>query len=240
MKKVLLSVMVLSVITLVSMSTMADTIEKDKGYISVNESTTKEISPNQAEIAIGIETSDKSMQKASEENKNIANVVCANLKSLLGADDYIKTSSYNARPVYVNTKDNKRIIDKYVVSNTVTIKTKKIELVSTIIDNAIAHSATNVSNLQFSAVNYDDACNSTLAELTKKSYTQAATVANSIGNKIIGVKSINTSCNAENQPRLGYGMMMMKSAMDEVSAPTPIQSGKLKINVNVDASFYVN
>lgn len=238
MKKLLVSVLILSAITLVTMSTKAQTVEQDKGYISVNASTTKEISPNQAEISIGIETSDKSMQKASQDNKIIANRVYSSLKTLLGADDYIKTSNFTARPIYINTKDNKKILDKYVVSNTVIVKTKKIELVSKLVDTAIAQGATNVNNLQFTAINYDEACNDALAELTKRAYTQASSVAGSINSKITGVKTINTTCNAENQPRPYYGMMMARSVEDSVTT-TPIQGGKLKINVNVDASFYV-
>lgn len=238
MKKLLISVMVLSSITFISLAATAETVEQNKGYIIVNTSTVKEVLPNQAEISIGIETSDKSMQKASEDNKIIANKVYSNLKPLLGSDDYIKTSGYSVKPQYINTKDNKRILDKYIVTNTVTVRTKKMEIVSKLVDTAIENGAANINNLQFSVINYDDACNAALTELTKKTYSQANLVAGSIGSKITGIKSINTSCNPENSPRPGYGMLM-KSSMDNVSATTPIQSGKLTINVNVDASFYV-
>lgn len=238
MKKTLISSLsVLLLIVFVSLSTTAETVEKDKGYISVNESVTKEVSPNQAEISIGIETSDRLLQKASTDNKNISNKVFSSLKSLLGANDYIKTNNYSAKPEYFYTKDNKKVLDKYVVSNTVTVKTKNIELVSKLIDTAIAQGATNVENLQFSATDVDCSCNEALAELTKKAYTQAGSVAKSINSQITGVKSINATCNLDNGPRPMYGMMM-KSAMDNVAA-TPIESGKIKIYANVDASFYV-
>lgn len=237
MKKFLVATIVLSVFTLVSLSTTAETTEKDKGYVSVSESTIKEVVPNQAEISIGIETSDTSLQKASDNNKTIANKVVTVLKSQLNKDDYIKTNTYSARPEYIFTKDNKKVFDKYVVNNTVTIKTNKIELVSKLIDSAIAQGATSVDNLQFLATDYDCACNEALGELTKKAYSQAYSVAKSINSDITGIKSINATCNPDNGPRPYYAMMA-KSSMDSVSA-TPIESGKLKINVNVDASFYV-
>jgi len=237
MKKFLVATIVLSVFTLISLSTTAETTEKEKGYVSVSESIVKEVSPNQAEISIGIETSDASLQKASENNNTIANKVVAALKSQLNKEDYIKTSTYSAKPIYTYTKENKKIFDKYVVNNTVTVKTNKIELVSKLIDTAIAQGATSVENLQFLATNYDCACNDALGELTKKAYTQAYSVAKSINSDITGIKSINATCNPDNGPRPYYAMMT-KSSMDNVSA-TPIESGKLKINVNVDASFYV-
>lgn len=221
---------------LVGLSTVAETVEKDQGYISVSLSSTKEVSPNQAEISIGIETYDKSLQKASAENKAIANKVYSSLKAILSSEDYIKTNDYSANPIYIYTKDNKKVLDKYVVSNTVSIKTKKTELASKLIDTAIAQGATNVKNLQFSTVDYDNSCNDALAELTKKTYAQANSVAKSINAHVIGVRSINATCSSDN-PKPFYGMVA-KSLNDTVSS-TPIESGKVRIYANIDASFYV-
>lgn len=238
MKKVLISLVMLGLFILAGISTTAETIEKDKGYISVNKSTSREVSPNQAEISIGIETSDKSLQKASEENKRRANNVYASLKALLSTEDYIKTCNYSARPQYIWTKDNQKIFDKYIVTNTVVIRTKKIELVSKLIDTAIAQGATNVENLQFLATDYDSSCNAVLAELTKTAYAQAISVAKSVNSQITGIKSISTSCNSESTPRPMYAMTM-KNAMDTVGSATPIEGGKIRIFASVDASFYV-
>lgn len=237
MKKVLISTLVLSAIVLVGLSTTAETIEKDKGYVSVNSSITKEIVPNQAEISISIETSDKSMQKASEDNKKIANKVYSSLKAILGASDFIKTGAYTARPQFSYTKENKKVLDKYVVTNMIVVRTKNTPLVPKIIDTAISQGATNVDNLQFLTTDYDNDCNDALAELTKKTYLQANTVAKSINSAITGIKSINATCNPESNPRPMYAMMA-KGAMDNVSS-TPIESGKIKIYANIDASFYV-
>lgn len=221
-----------------ALSTTAETIEKETGFISVNSSTTREISPNQAEITINVETSDKLLQKASEENKAISKVVYSSLKALLGPNDYIKTSNYSARPQYIYNKDNKKVLDKYIVSNNVTVKTKNTDLVSKLIDTAIDKGATNVENLLFSTSDYDSSCNEALAELTKKSYAEANAIAGSINSKIIGIKSINATCNSDNGPRPYYAMIA-KGMADNTISSTPIESGKVKIFVNIDASFYV-
>lgn len=238
MRKVSIFAIALFLFGFISLSTTAQTIENEMGFISVNESTTKEVSPNQAEISIGVETSDKSLRTASEDNKTIANKVYSSLKALLRNDDYIKTGDYSIKPQYTYTKENKKVFDKYIVSNTVTIKTKNIELVSKLIDTATTQGATKIDNLQFSTVDYDNICDVALAELTKKAYSKANIVAKSINSQIIGVKSINLTCNPDNNPRPFYGGMMMKNAMDNIST-TPIESGKTKIFVNVDASFYL-
>lgn len=237
MKKLVAAFLILF-LTGTALSTTAETVGCETGFISVNFSTTKEITPNQAEITINVETSDKSLQQASEENKTISKLVYTSLKALLGPNDYIKTSNYSARPQYIYTKDNKKILDKYIVSNSVTIKTKNTDLVSKLIDTAIAKGATNVENLLFSTSDYDNACNEALAELTKKSLTEANSIANSINSKIIGIKSINATCNSDSGPRPYYAMMA--KGMDNATASsTPIESGKVKLFVNIDASFYV-
>lgn len=237
MKKTLVSATILVLLAFVGLCAIAETTEKDKGYISVSSSTSQEVSPNQAEISISIETSDKSLQIASNENKKIANNVYSSLKSILCKDDYIKTSNYSAYPQYIYTKENKKVFDKYVVKNSVVVRTKNTNIVPKLIDTAIAQGATGINNLRFSDSNIDEACNDALAELTKKTYMQADTVAKSINAQIAGIKSIDTSCNSENSS-MPYAPMMANKAMDSVGA-TPIESGKIKIYANINASFYV-
>lgn len=236
MKKALILVLIISSL-FIALSSVAQTIEAEKGYISVNSAVVKEILPNQAEISFNIETSDKSLKKASEENKQIATRVYSNIKPILGVSDYLKTGQYSARPVYIYLKDNKKALDKYIVSNTVTVKTKNNDNISKLIDTAISSGSTGVENLQFSVVDYDSICSDNLADLTKKAYIQANSVAKSINAQVIGVKSINATCNTDSSPRPYYAMMA-KGVTDSVSS-TPIESGKIKLNICVDASFYV-
>jgi len=241
MKKILTSALVCSVIiAATAFSCRASVVEKDEGYISVNASATKEVAPDQAQITVNIETSDKSLQKASEDNKIAAGKVYSSLKAILNTEkgDYIKTSNYSANPVYICTKDNKKVFDKYVVSNNVVVKTKNIDMVSKLVEKAIEYGATNVNDLQFLVADYDSACNQALAELTKKAYSQAFSIANSINSKIIGTKSISSTCNADNNQRPYYAMMA-KSPADSNPLATQIESGKIKIYASIDASFYV-
>lgn len=236
MKKILILVLVLS--SFATLSAISQTTELEKGFVSVNSSVIKEVSPNQAEISFSVETSDKSLKNAAEANKQIANKVYSNLKSLIGMSDYLKTGQYSAKPEYSYTKDNKRVLEKYVVTNTVILKTKSIDLVPKFIDTAISQGANGVNNLVFLASDYESVCNDNLAELTKKAYSQANSIAKSINSQIVGVKSINASCTTNNAPRPYFAAMSSRGVADELSV-TPIESGKININLNIDASFYV-
>jgi uncharacterized protein YggE len=240
MKKILASSLIVSAIILsTAFSCKAAVVEKDEGYVSVTTSETKEVAPDQAQITVNIETSDKSLQKAAADNKIIADKVYSSLKAILNTEkgDYIKTANYSANPVYTYSKDNKRVFDKYVVSNNVVVRTKNTALSAKLVDTAIAAGATNVNDLQFLVADYDSACDEILAQLTKRAYSQASSIANAINAKIIGTKSIASSCNPENTSRPQYSMMAKSSVGSESS--TPIESGKVKIYATINAEFYV-
>lgn len=236
MKKLLFTLLIC---LLIGVSNFACALDIENGYISINSSAIKELPPNQAEISFTIQTSDKSMKNASDENSRTANKVYTALKSLLGANDYIKTGQFSARPEYIYTKDNKRVLDKFVVTNSVVVKTKNILIVPKLIDAAVLQGATGIDNMNFTAVDYEDVCTDSYADLTKKSFTQASKIAKSINSQILGVKSIVTSCTTENQYH-PYYPMMAKAVLDTASgASTPIESGKIRLNININSTFYV-
>ena len=111
------------------------------------------------------------------------------------------------------------------------------------IDKAIAEGATNVDNLSFSVSNYEAQCNDLMGIDTKKAKTRAEVVAQALGTKLIGISSISTSCNTNNyNPPRFY---MAKNMIADVAAESlgagnsTISNGVIKVNANVNASFYV-
>lgn len=212
-------------------------IADELGYISVNTNATKEIAPNRATLKIGIETTSTTAQKASDDNKKAAQNVNIAIKKLLCDKDSIKTGEFSLSPQYTYTKDNKKVLDKYVVRNVIVINLSNVKLASKLIDTAITNGATNVEDLQFYSTDYDSICNDALVELTKQAKDKASLIAKSVNANIAGVKSINTSCNAQYAQRPYFAMM--KGAMGSAVESTPVESGKIKIDANVDASFFV-
>ena len=249
MKKVLILVTILSLFTgCANLSTQAVTNDgtKDKGYISVNTSADTEVSPDVAEISFAIKTSDiKSMQKATAQNKEISDKVYTELKSMINpaTGDYIKTSDFNAAPVY-SYSNSKRNFEKYEVSNRVIVHTKSIDKIGKMIDNAITAGATNVDSLSFSISNYDSQCNELITKAAKKAYNRANILAKAMNTSIAGISNLNTSCNTNNgsQPRLYMAKNMLSAAADsnsETASGMSISNGVIKINANVNASFFV-
>lgn len=244
MKKTLLAITVLSLIVgSAFISSYAAPIER--GYVSVSTSANTEVAPDVAEISFAVETFDtKSLQKATQMNKEISDKVLSELSGMLTSanGDYIKTSNFNASPVY-SYSGSKRNLDKYQVSNRVIVHTKSLDKVGSMIDKAIASGATNVDSLEFSVSNYDNQCNDLLSIATKKAQKRAGLLAKELSTSIDGVRTLDISCNANNyhMPRMYMAKNMMADTAEGAvgSGSTSISGGVIKIYANVNASFFV-
>jgi len=247
MKKVLLLAIV-SAVVLGCASTQAITTNTniERGYISVNTTANAELAPDVAEVSIAVQTYDnKSMQKATLQNKEISEKVIAELKAMINTanGDFIKTTDYNASPLY-SYSGNKRTLDKYQVSNSVIVHTKSIDKVGAMIDKAISLGATNVNSLSFSVSNYENECNNLLELASKRAKTRAEAVAKAVPAQIAGIRTMDVSCSANNAVRTQYRLMKSNMMMDAAgaapeAASTSIESGVVKIYANVNASYFV-
>ena len=248
MKKTLLTAVVLGLIAVSApLSTQAVTqVSHDRGYISVSTSANTEVAPDVAEISFAVQTSDtKSMQKATQLNKEASDRVLSVLSSMLNSSngDYIKTSDFSASPIYTYS-GSKRNLDKYEVSNRVIVHTKSLDKIGAMIDKAIEAGATNVDNLNFSLPTYDSQCNDLLGIATKKAQSRAGLLAKNLGTTLDGVRTFDVSCNANNysSPRMYMAKNMLASVADEAASggtQTSISGGVVKIYANVNASFFV-
>ena len=223
---------------------IADVIER--GFVSVSTMANTELPPDVVEINIAVQTSDeKSLQKATEQNKQISDKIYTALSSMINkeAGDYVKTINYNAAPIYSYKNDKKNLI-KYEVSNNVIVHTKSIKDAGKMIDKAISLGATNINDIQFSVSEYDKQCNDLLSVAAKKAYTRASILASSAGNGLNGIKSMNGSCSTSESARPQY-RMLAKNLSASASADAaensygPIQAGVIKLFANVNASYFI-
>lgn len=212
------------------------------GYISVSSTSQKEVEPNIAQMTFTVETTDKTVEGASIENKVIVAQVMSALKNNIdtNAGEDIKTSNFSVRPNYTYSKDNKRSLDNYTVTNSIKVKTKKISSIGKLIDIAINKGANRLDTLNFSLDNEKNICNDLYPQVVKDAQTQASIIARALNLNVVGLKSLNANCSAEYSGNMPYGAMFAKSANESVgSIDTPIESGKIKVNATVNADFNV-
>ena len=249
MKKTVALIAVLSIMAGGLLSTQAANQgnEKERGYISISTNANAEVTPDVAELSFSVKTSDnKSLQKASLMNKDISEKIYNILKEQINTSngDYIKTSNYNATPVY-NYNGNKRTLDKYEVSNRVTVHTKSLDKLGSMIDKATEAGATNIDSLNFSVSNYESQCNSLIEIATKKANTRANIAAKGVGATLDGIRSMDISCSDQSSysaPRLYMAKNMLAATADGVaqeSSSTSISVGVIKVHSNVNVTFFV-
>lgn len=244
MKKFLISAAIVSLaLGCATVQAISESVER--GYISVNTSANAELAPDVAEISIAVKTYDnKSMQKATLQNKEISEQVIATLKSMIDTSkgDYIKTADFSATPIY-SYSGNKRNFDKYQVSNSVVVHTKSIDKIGTMIDKSIALGATDVNSLNFSVSNYEAQCNDLLTLAAKKASARANAVAKTVPTTLSGIRSMDVSCSTSNSSRPQYKMLMANRAMmmdsEATGSSTTIESGVIKVFANVSATYFV-
>lgn len=221
---------------------------KPQGSIYVNASSNIDLQPDVVEFNVIITTKDKhSLENASILNKEISSKVYQDLTSMIDKSngDYLKTINYSANPTYYYT-NGKKVFDRFEVTNTITVHTKKVTDAGMLIDKALSLGATNIGNIYFKLEDQNSYCNELLSVATKKAKAKAETVAQASDQKIIGIKEIRTSCNINSNSRhypmyMNAKMTMAGGAYDGAVAEesyTEVQGGAMKLYATVDAEFY--
>ena len=245
MKKILFLILSFVFITCqYSVAAVNENSQKIPGYISLNNSITKEVEPNIALITFSVENTADTAEKAVLDNNKNSNKIIEALKLISNNEaDIIKTSNFSVNPVYTTSSSGKRTIKNYVAVNSVNVQTKDINKVAKFIDTAIANGANKTDNLMFSIEDNKSICKEQYPLLLKDLKDTADVLSKSIGTSVSGLKYLNVSCNTENIASNGRFYAKSNMAMDSVSSesaiPTPIESGKVKIRIYVNADFYV-
>ena len=138
---------------------------KPQGSIYVDASSNLDLQPDVVEFNVIVTTKDRnSLENASIANKETSGKVYQALNTMIDKTngDYIKTIDYSARPTYYYS-NGKQIFDRFEVTNTITVHTKKITEVGTFIDKALNLGATNIGNIDFKLEDQNTYCNELLS-----------------------------------------------------------------------------
>lgn len=219
---------------------------RPQGSIYVDASSNLDLQPDVVEFNVIVTTKDKnSLENASIANKETSGKVYQALNTMIDKanGDYIKTIDYSASPTYYYS-NGKRIFDRFEVTNTITVHTKKITEVGTFIDKALSLGATNIGNIDFKLEDQNTFCNELLSVATQRAKAKAENVAQASGQKITGIKELRTSCSVNSFNRypqyFNAKMTMASGAYDSVAenSSTMVQGGSMKLYATVNAEFY--
>ncbi len=203
--------------------------------------------PDLAKLSVEVETQSRSADEAVEENARLANEVREALLEYGLTEEDIKTGSYRLRshrerpeerPVpdrpEPDTPEEPEAIIYYRANNEIMISTSQIEEVGEIIDLAVEAGANQVNYINFELEDPQDLKMQALKGATEQALKKAEAIAESAGETIIGLHSIQ-------EERTEYTpFRQVPEVAEEVAdqaAPTPIEPEEVQIRATVIAEY---
>ncbi|HEY51750.1 MAG TPA: SIMPL domain-containing protein [Dehalococcoidia bacterium] len=194
--------------------------------------------PDVAILNLGVESQAESVATAQSQAATAMAAVVAELDRFDIADKDIKTQYFSITPVRRwSEKDGQEILIGYRVTNTVTVKVRKIEDTGPIIDAAAVAGGDyiRINNISFTvddpSAYYDDARVRAMADASEKA-KQLADLANvKLGKPTyINESGVSTPVVKDFYP---------EAAIPAPAAPTPISPGETEISISVQVTYSI-
>jgi uncharacterized protein YggE len=195
------------------------------------------VAPNQAVITFTVETSEAKAASAVEKNARLSDRVIRSLKQTAEQDIFLSTSSFHIQPLYEREKKPDTSISAltpkaYRVSNSIVVKTGRVEKIGELIDAAVAAGTTRVGSLSFSRSDSDALQRQAAARALENAVENAKILAKTAGLSLKGITYIQFVPNMM-QP----GGMEIALAAGE--AVTPILPGQITIESYVNLTYEI-
>ncbi len=208
------------------------------GAISISASEKGFFEPDTAELALAVETTQKSVVLAAQENAQKAQALVGALGGFINGSsgDSIKTSRYTVQPVYEwNEKQKKNVLTGYRVTNEVLVRTHNTEKVGGIIDKAVTAGANRMEFIDFTLLKENAHCGELIEKAAMNAKQQAQALASALGVKLGKIKSASPSCGPVTRAGMGeFAIMRAQSA-----AKTPVETGQIELKATVNVVFRI-
>jgi uncharacterized protein YggE len=203
----------------------------------VSGSATANTKTDKVTVSLGVETADKTAEKALLSNSNLMNTVIDALKASGLQQNETNTSSFSIKPNYNYSKygDGGNLMG-FTVSNLIHIESSNIDSVSQWIDTAVQAGANIVNDIYFSVSEekLQKIKNVLLTEAVANAKTKADIVAGAAGINVGGIKSIMVE--EIGFPPVPGPLYSIFVSSDEVSS-TPILAGEQEVSTTVSIVY---
>lgn len=206
--------------------------EAPKTVIQVTGNSQKEVIPDVARITFSINSVNAKLEKAKNDNTQIANQVFANLKAQGITQEQIKTNTYQVDPVYNYEKEKLPKLEGYRVTNTLEIRTS-IDSVGVLVNEITNAGANEINSIRFETANETDSKNEALKDAIGDALKKADVIATALNKRVVNVTLVNES-------GVFYHPIMMESRMLKASADGAapnIPAGKVTVGATVQVTI---
>ena len=184
-------------------------------------------------LPISVQTINKDLVAASEENAVKMNAVQAALVSAGISKDDIATENYNINQES-HWENSRQILGNYRVSNEITATVRKIDQAGVIIDSAVKAGANRLSSITFGITDTMQMIKQARIQAVKQAEESANLLASTSSATLGKVLTI-TEEQTPYEAAFKAGNTLMSAASD--AAPTSISAEKTKISITVDVTY---
>jgi uncharacterized protein YggE len=223
-------VLLLAMSLLVAVPVFAN--EAPKTVVQVTGTSQKEVTPDVARITFSINSVNANLEKAKNDNTQIANRVFANLKEQGVTKEQIKTNTYQVDPIYNYEKDKLPKLEGYRVTNSLEIRTS-IDQVGILVNELTSAGANEINSIRFEAANEADSKNEALKDAVADALKKAEVIAAALNKRVANVTLVNES-GVFYHPIMMESRMLKNASMD-AGAPN-IPAGKVTVGANVQVT----
>ncbi len=210
--------------------------KENPNTISVSGNGIETVNPNVGYIQLGVETIDKDVKVAQQQNADTMAAVINAVKALGLEDADVQTTSYNIYPRYRDFNDEKNPKPiQYEVRNMVKLRVKDLANLGKVIDAATEAGANQANSVYFDVLDRESVYNDALTKAVEAARERADIIAAASNLKIVGVISINESGSYYG----GYRNMDSSYLAMSAKNTTSIEAGEMDITANVQVVFEV-
>ena len=215
----------------------ADPAASPEHTISVSGTGRIVISPNLADLRLGVSITAGTVKEARTANATRMTAVIAGLRKLGIAEKDIQTTIVSLQPVYdYSSNSSTPRLTGYSLSNAIAVTIRNLDLVGDAIDGALAAGATTMDGVTFrvddQAAAEEQARQGAMAEAKAK----AQTLASAAGVSLRGISSISETVAPVPYP-VFYGASAGAAAGKDVA--TPVQPGTNEVTVTVAVIYLI-
>ena len=201
-------------------------VQRDSGgaQIIVSGEGKTSLPPDELIVQLGVETRAKTASRAGADNADRMTAVRKALVALGLQESEISTAYYNIRMEMLGPSGRDT---NYVASNSVQVDTRKLNLVSRIIDASLQAGANNISSVQYTLSDTRDPMRRALEGAVEDARLQAEALATAAGGRLGALLEMN----AQSQRVIPY--MEPQVMMRVAAAETPISARDVTVRASV-------
>jgi uncharacterized protein len=199
---------------------------------------------DQLHLRLGVVTHATEAAQAMQENSRAMEAIIAAIQKLgLGKDNY-ETGRFNVQPEYSPRPrqpepDWRPKIVSYQVTNTLHLKTKKLELAGDLIQAATDAGANNVESIYFDLADQRKHRAEAIEEATKNAVADANVLAKASNQKLVRVLSVNLDNAFAPPPVPQFDQMRRGMAAAEMVSAPPIAPGEITVTASVTLVYEI-